>query len=331
MQWAKSAADNLAGKKPLFVNMDETSISFHYGKQRGLVVSKHVLPPGKSHKKETVKNDDAKAHLSYLTFLTHDSTVQPKIPQIFLGNKHKLSAGMMKKLAPQIPDGFYVWREESSWNNFATMRKALCLLMNCLQDLLGTHQVILVLDVARCHFHSSIFALATRLRVRLLYVPAKLTWLLQPLDVYAFSRLKQRLRKRWLDMCVDSVSGEIERMDWLLAVFDVAKKLLCEVHWHCAFESVGLLDENKVNHRVLKEVGWIAPRPVTSSILSHDQVKAVFPRRSLVDRNAVFRWAMPKVMPKAKAKSLPKGKAKAKSVPAGPISSRLRKKGVKLD
>ena len=39
---------------PLFVNMDETSVAMHFGRQRGLVVRQRSLPPGKAHKKEHV-------------------------------------------------------------------------------------------------------------------------------------------------------------------------------------------------------------------------------------------------------------------------------------
>ena len=38
LQWAKCCRGNLSGKRPLFINMDETSFTFHYGKEKGLVV-----------------------------------------------------------------------------------------------------------------------------------------------------------------------------------------------------------------------------------------------------------------------------------------------------
>ena len=38
LQWTKCCRGNLSGKRPLFINMDETSFTFHYGKQKGLVV-----------------------------------------------------------------------------------------------------------------------------------------------------------------------------------------------------------------------------------------------------------------------------------------------------
>ena len=38
LQWAKCCRDNLSGKRRLFINMDETSSTFHYCQQKGLVV-----------------------------------------------------------------------------------------------------------------------------------------------------------------------------------------------------------------------------------------------------------------------------------------------------
>jgi hypothetical protein len=107
LQWAKCCRSIPGGKKPLFVNMDETSISFHYGQQKGLVIAKHSLPPNKKHKKEAVTSADAKAHISFLAFFTHDPEIQPKLPQIFIGNKHKFLVGLLKEVAPHTPHNFF--------------------------------------------------------------------------------------------------------------------------------------------------------------------------------------------------------------------------------
>lgn len=328
LQWAKCCRGNLGGKRPLFTNMDETSISFHYGQQKGLVVWKHSLPPNRKHKKETVKTEDAKAHVSFLAFFTHGPAVQPKLPQIFIGNKHKFTAKLLKE--PTYSRRFFLWREESSWNNAVLMKKAMSQLMKKLKEHVGTYQVILVLDSARCHLHPSIRQLATRLGIRLLHVPARLTWLLQPADTHGFGRMKQRLRKKWLDLCVKSSSGEVSHSDWMSALFKVVRKLLCEVQWQHAFGSDGLLDENKVNPRILTELGWSGPKSVSSDILTQDQLSVVLPRRTKVDRASFSKWAMPKAGPEPKPK--PKAKAKAKATPEGPIASRTsKKKAVVLD
>ena len=308
--------------------MDETSVAYSYGRGKGLVVSKHALPPGRAHRKEPVNRSDAKTHISFLAFITHDSMIQPKLPQIFIGNKHKFTLKLLHALSSQVPEGYYLWREESSWNNNRLMCKAMRLLAKHLKDYLTTHKLILVLDVARCHRHSKIYSLAQSLGIVLMYVPAKLTWLLQPADTHVFGRLKTRLRQLWLDLRVESAAGEVSHRDWLAAVFALVRKLLCGFQWHSAFLSDGLLDENKIGCRLLDALGWDAPKALPSEILTTGQLMDLMPRRTKDAHAHIFRWALPK----AKAKASPKAKAKAKFLPAalaahpGPISGGTRSK-----
>jgi hypothetical protein len=331
LQWAKCVREAALknGKIPLFVNMDETSVSYNYGKGKGLVISKDALPPGKSHRKEPVSSSDAKSHVSFLAFITHDSSVQPKLPQIFIGNHHRFTHKLLKSVFPHTPDGYYLWREVSSWNNHELMCRALKLLAKHLKDYLVSHQLVLVLDVAKCHLHSSIYSLAHRLGVILLYVPAKLTWLLQPADTHVFFRLKLRLRQLWLDMRVKSISGEVSHADWVTAVLGLTRKLLCGFQWRNAFGSDGLLDECKIGSRVLAELGWSSPQPVSADILTKQQLQCVMPKRMKDAHAAIFSWALPKAEAKAKAQAKPATFALA----AGPISSgtRSKKKAIAID
>ena len=223
LQWAKSARAAAAtqGKLPLFINMDETSIAYSYDTGKGLVVSKKALPSGKSHKKAPRNSSDHKTRVSFMAFVTHDSAIQPKLPQIFVGGEKALPLKVIKAVSPHVPEGFYLWREKSSWNNKVLMCRALRLLAKHLKEYLATYQVVLVLDVARSHRHQSIYSLAHRLGIILMYVPAKLTWLLQPADTHVFARLKSRLRQLWLDLCVRSEAGSLPHDEWLAGVCSV--------------------------------------------------------------------------------------------------------------
>ncbi len=225
LQWAKAA--RTGPKKPLVVNMGETCMKLNHGRNRGLMISKQTLPPGKKRKKEQISSGEAKCCVSFLAFLTHDSTVQPKLPQIVLSNKKAISLGMLHTLLAGKPHNIRIWRENSGWTNHQVFRRLMSLLMQCLAEYVSTHQVILVVDVAKAHFHSTIFAHANKLGLRLVYVPAKLTWLLQPADTHCFSRFKAQLRKRWLQLRVASEDGKVSPTQWLLAVFEVVQKVLC--------------------------------------------------------------------------------------------------------
>ena len=302
-------------------------MKLNYGRRRGLIVAKRALPPGKKHRKEQVNAADAKANVTFLAFLTHIPEIQPKLPQVVLGNKHRLTLKMLKNLAARQPPNFRVWREESSWNNHCIMRRLISLLATCLKDYQTTHQIILVLDVASCHRHSSIYALATRLGIRVLFVPAKLTYLLQPADTHLFRKLKALLKKRWTELQVESEAGTVSYELWLSAFFGVAQKVLRNTRWQPAFQAAGLLDERRLSDRVLKQVGWEVSPPIPADILSESQLKSVFPRRSVVSRSSLFSWCVEK--PKAKAKAIPLLPPVAPTAASstgceGPISSRTR-------
>lgn len=317
--------------------MDETCMKLNYGRNKGLMISKQTLPPGRTLKKEQISSSEAKSCVSFLAFLTHDSTIQPKLPQVVLSNKRTITLGMLGLLHAGKPDNIRIWVEDSGWTNHKVFRRLMTLLMQSLSEYTDTHQVILVVDVAKSHYHRTIFAYANRLGLRLVYVPAKLTWLLQPADTHCFSRFKAKLRKRWLELRVESEDGKISPTQWLLAVFEVAQKVLCGIKWLPAFKAVGLLDEGALSARIMEQVGWERPESMPCVPLSQEQLRSIFPRRSkvpAVSRSSLFKWvlpaaaaaAAPKAKPKAKASALPPAPDLAAASLEGPISSRTRKR-----
>lgn len=92
----------------MYINMDETSVAYNYGRGKGFVVSKRALPTGKKHRKESCSSRDKKANVTYLSFVTHDTAVQPKLPQFFIGNAHLFTLKLVGDVAPQLPAGYYM-------------------------------------------------------------------------------------------------------------------------------------------------------------------------------------------------------------------------------
>ena len=91
------------------------------------------------------------------------------------------------------------------------------------------------------------------------------------------------------------------------------------------------MDESKLSDRVLKHLEWVVQKPVACTMLTAEQAECVFPRRSRIQFDALFRWALPK--PKAKPKPKPKAGASTSASSSShvalddaPISSRTRKK-----
>ena len=315
LQWAK-AVGQVDGKTPLFVNMDETSVSYSFAsKVLGLRVSKAALPPGKKRRKQKVAHADNRAHISFLAFLTHLTDVQPKLPQIFLASEKLVPKKLLQELSPHIPENYHFITGKSSWNSHAMMRKAICLLAKSLAPYMATHQVILILDVARCHYHQTISVLATSKGIRLLYVPGKLTWLLQPADTHCFSRLKALLRKKWVELRSQSSTGMISHKEWLCAVMSLVPPLLNGVKWESAFKAAGLLNA-KLSSRVMGHLGWEDQKQVPNALPCAEQLKVIFPGRTSLNTALLFKWSVPKAKAKAAGKAKAKAKAKAMAVAA---------------
>ena len=57
--------------------------------------------------------------------------------------------------------------------------------------------LILLLDGHRCHLHESVLAHAKRWGIRLVYMPARMTGLLQPCDTHVFAKLKAAFGEPW--------------------------------------------------------------------------------------------------------------------------------------
>ena len=292
-------------------------MKFNYAKLKGLIVSKKHLPPGKKHRKEQISSSEAKASVSFLAFITADSAIQDRLPQIILGNKHMLTAALVAELAP--PDNFFVWREVSGWVNSKIMTRVLTLLTKCLKDVMVTRQIVLVMDTFSAHLAQSVIAYANRLNIFLMFVPAKLTPLLQPADTHLFGKLKRKLKEKWVQLRLKDENGKVPHKLWLAAVFQVCKEVMCATNWKPAFESAGLLAE-QVSDRVLHQLGWEALPPIPAEIPSCDQLRSIFPKGRKVagKRTSLFKFCLPKAKPKPKPEGEAKAKAAAKAVAFAP-------------
>ena len=77
--------------------------------------------------------------------------------------------------------------------------------------------------------------------MRPLFVPAKTTSLLQPLDVYVFRVFKELLRRRFHDRY--AVRSEGVDMQWFLRVlYEVIDEVIVARPWPHIFPNVGLSD-----------------------------------------------------------------------------------------
>ena len=80
-----------------------------------------------------------RSYISHLACVADDRTVQAKLPQVLLGNKHQFTLNFLRSIAGKLPPNIELWRQTSSWNSHSTMRKWLGLLAKSCKTLGEAH------------------------------------------------------------------------------------------------------------------------------------------------------------------------------------------------
>ena len=94
------------------------------------------------------------------------------------------------------------------------MKDYIRLLYEHLGDLLRLRSVYLLLDLAPCHTHDSIYELAKSKGLRLLFVPPSMTFLLQPTDAHCFSHFKFTVEEAWREQKGRASGGQVTLLMW---------------------------------------------------------------------------------------------------------------------
>ena len=288
-QWINFAlSSGPTGLRPLVLNMDGTAIGRCFPGLRGTIVNTASKVGSPS---EHASLSQRRSYMSYLACVADDRTVQAKLPQVLLGNKHQFMLNFLRSIAGKLPPNIELWRQTSSWNSHSTMRKWLSLLAKSLGKLTSERYVVLLLDVHPSHIHNSIFRHARRCGVRIVYIPAKMTWLLQPRDTHVFARLKLALRLSWQDQKSRSPDGEVSTEDWMRLVCQSIVFVVSKGDWRRAFLRNGVLDaQQQISDRLRAELGVHGDRIWSNEQPTPDAVMSIFPARWKVNVLSYVLW-----------------------------------------
>ena len=267
------------GRRPLILNMDETSVVRHVSGLRGTIVRQRSRGQDA---KDHASLGERRSYVSFLACVTHDMSVQAKLPQVLLGNEHQFTREVLRSTAlSSLPPSVALWRQKSAWNSHATMRKWLTLLAKSLRDLVHERYVIVLLDVHPSHFDSTIFQHARRCGLRLIDVPAKMTAFLQPCDTHVFAKFKFAYRKAWQEEKSRAPGGHVSTVCWLQLVCGVVQKIVSQGNWQKAFLATGILEsQQQMSSQLLSDLGFHAAAAAPSGAPSEQAAACIFPRCS---------------------------------------------------
>lgn len=276
-KWGKFLEDvTPRGKTLVRINLDETSVAYVPDTIRGLVVPRrHWGPYGR---RPVVRSKKTRGAVTYVSLNCDSPSLQPKLPQFILGNERRLTRHMLAVAEDERPPNVRVWRDKSSWNNHTVMCRILRALASVLRTQAPYFQPVLVLDVAACHLHASVMQTASNLGIWLHFVPAKLTFLLQPLDTHCFTTFKFQLRRMFSEARSRSQNGDVTPVEWLRILMALPKQVLAAHVWRPAFEQNGLGGARPCRDAVQSLTDSVCQDELLSCFPTVDELQAVWPK-----------------------------------------------------
>ena len=239
MQTAAYLSDNIpAGRWPLLINFDESPIPVAFERIEGNISH----PSGERQldaPRSSVSRADRRRNFTYIAFVCDDPAVQPHLPHIVYIKDDMLNNRGAEELEEHLPDNWFVVRKQTGWNTAGDMVEIYRLLHRVLSNHAPNRQPIIYCDCARCHLHADVLRQAAHAHFWVVVVPAQCTWFLQPLDVYVFARLKQRLKevtaqRRSIVTFGNKVSNAIRNL------ITASEEVVTNRDWSRAFLRLGL-------------------------------------------------------------------------------------------
>ena len=282
-KWSNYYCANTA-KETLRVNLDETSICMFQGASRGnIFVSKREEPC------ERASLNERRSYLTHVGLVCDRAGIQPLLPQFLIGNERVLPAGQMAALRGACPPNVRLVRQKSSWNNTQLFCAIIRAVGKTLREVAPGLQPIFFFDAATIHIPPAVFRACRVAGMWPVVIPARATWLLQPLDTHVFKHLKAALRKACLEHRVLTEDGRLPIAGLLRCLCSAIGDVLGGVDWSSAFEHDGFSPlQAGLSERVRKHVGVACAVPAPADRPTADDLRCCFPANRRIPLGAIW-------------------------------------------
>ena len=165
-----------------------------------------------------------------------------------------------------MPPNVYLVRRKSGCVNNLAFAQVLVTLRKKLKKVAEGIEVLLLLDASPVHTHPFVLLTAKRQRLRLIFVPASCTWLLQPCDTHAFRKFKVAVAKACNRFRVEHDMTYVPIEDYIGIIVTTIRLILQGTVWAHSFDHNGYGSELRdVSQRVSSNLmpGILALMPMT--------------------------------------------------------------------
>ena len=240
LRWMRHVLrDRLCGKPAVVINMDETFINNIKPWKKGVVIQGAC---GEHRHEGGIRRDPGMGRTTLLASVCSHAAVQRVFPQIRLprGKPGKLPSEPIRLAYHLAGAPQEAVHGTGGWNTSRIMKHYLTSLRKAVRRGAQGHASVLVMDCCPSHLAADVLAHAQRLGVHIVIIPARLTWLMQPLDTHVFAHLKRKIR-------IDEYDWKACRSDRRLAPparielqSDAIREVLVDRDWSQTLDRAGL-------------------------------------------------------------------------------------------
>jgi len=257
LQWARYAIETvLYGRSYVILNMDETSLSTVEDQRKGMRTCRRTASGRPAARNRDVA-DRSNTKTTLLATVCDNHDLQPYLPQIVLARYTQNAAppAYLKDACARTGEPLDYWHRTRFFATSHIIKKWAVRVRSIVHSFNPDAWILLVWDCSQTHMNEDVAGYLRRLGILVLLMPAKLTWLLQILDVCVVKTLKTHVRIQKSSMrCMDP-HGRLPLGSWILPCASAIRDVIVGRCHENAFERLGLgASMDSINGRVRRAV-----------------------------------------------------------------------------
>ena len=224
----------------VLINMDETSLSSCRDMGKGMACRnrhRRVRKPRRA-RDET---DRSFVATTYMAAVCDCALLQPLLPQIILAkySQNQRPPAHLEAEYRSLGFPFEFWHGSVGRVTPRLFRQFCTRLRQAVGSFNADAWIVLVIDCSTCHLDLLSVHHMRRRGILAVFVPAKLTWLLQLLDVFCFKALKTDFREAQARSRLRDSTGQIRRGQWMTMATSVIRRQVINVDWSGCWARMG--------------------------------------------------------------------------------------------
>ena len=242
LQWVRYAIEVvLIGRPYVVLNMDETSLSSVEDQGKGLRTCRRAARGAQTVRRGDVA-DRSNTKTTLIATVCDNRDLQPYLPQIVLARYTQNAAppAHLKHECARSGEPLEYWHRTRGFATSDIIKKWAVRVRSIIHSFNPEAWILLVWDCSQVHLNEDVARQLRRLGILAIVVPAKLTWLLQVLDVCDFKLLKTRVRMEKSAMRCRDPEGRLRTGDWISSCAAAIREVIVDRCHEALFERMGL-------------------------------------------------------------------------------------------